>query len=106
MFLGSIRILECVFGFWDVFYFGLLQGFFGFSDRSVLDSEKCFWILEVFLESGKYFGFYEEFLDSERRFGLWKVLLDSGTCFKFWDVLCPYEPPYVCDWLKKIFFAA
>ena len=64
------KIQKCfgeVFGFLDVFLvfrtsFWMIRSVSGFSDRSVLDSGKCFWLLERVLDCGKCF-FY------------------SGTCF-------------------------
>ena len=72
--------------------------------------------LKVLWESiwifGCVFGFWDVFWTQGSVFGFWKVfwilgcVLVLGSVFWFWDVFCPYEPPYVCDCLKKIFFAA
>ena len=77
VFLGSIRILECVFGFWDVFWF--ITRVFGFSDRSVLDSGKCFGRWDVFWILRSVFGFW--------------------TCFEFWT--CFWNLGSVSDFVKS-----
>ena len=93
----SIWIFGCVFGFWDVFW--IIRRVFGFSDRSVWDSGSVFGFWDVFWTQGSVFGFWKVFW-------ILGCVLVLGSVFWFWDVFCPYEPPYVCDCLKKIFFAA
>ena len=119
------RIQKCfweVLGFLSVFLvfgtcFGLLQGFLDSRIEvfwilgSVSDAGTCFGFWEVFLDSGRVlnsgrvFGIWEVFRILWRVFGFWDVLWTLESVFGFWDVFFPYEPPYVCDWLKKIFFA-
>ena len=119
------RIKKCfweVLGFLSVFLvfgtcFGLLQGFLDSRIEvfwilgSGSDAGTCFGFWEVFLDSGRVlnsgrvFGIWEVFRILWRVFGFWDVLWTLESVFGFWDVFFPYEPPYVCDWLKKIFFA-
>ena len=80
-----IRILECVFSFWDVFW--IITRSFGFSDRSVLDSGKCFGLCDVFWILRSVFGFWTCFWnlgsvsDFVKSFWILGRVLDSGKCF-------------------------